>query len=241
MGIVTIPHWHERRNLLRSVYALQTRDLTIAYADVRFIICRSINEEEKMFLSIEIMLYNDIIFLDCIESMSEGKTYEYFSSLPSILASENCHYDYVMKIDDDAYFRLDNLAKFLLNKPREDFYSGMELPCIEVYAPECGLNRTFMAGLGYVLSWDLVQWIAESDIARNNKIGVEDVMLGKWLNEGNKGKNRYNGYPKIYDYKGDLPDSYCRHDFIPDTVAVHQLKKNFQWVRTLKYFNVTHD
>ncbi|KAJ3680136.1 hypothetical protein LUZ60_016414 [Juncus effusus] len=173
--------------------------------------------------------------------MNKGKTYTYFSNLPSILAGDHRHYDYAMKIDDDAYFWLENLAKFLLNKLREDLYYGMELPCNLEGQGDCGLNYTFMAGFGYVLSWDLVQWIAESNIARNNRIGSEDVMLAKWLNEGNKGKKRYNGIPQIYDYKEDLPDSYFRHDFIPDTIAIHRLKKNFQWVRTLKYFNVTHD
>ncbi|KAJ3680137.1 hypothetical protein LUZ60_016415 [Juncus effusus] len=242
MGILTVPHQHERRNLLRSVYAVQTRQLTNDYADVRFIFCHSMNEEETVFLSIEIMLYNDIIILDCYENMNEGKTYAYFSSLPSLLASDNRHYDYVIKTDDDAYFRLDNLAKFLSNKPREDLYYGMELSCVGPQAA-CGRNNTFMAGFGYVLSWDLVKWIAESDIAKNNKVGLEDVMLGKWLNEGNKGKNRYNGMPnQLYDYKGDdSPDGYFRHDFVPDTVAIHKLKENLHWARTLRYFNVTHD
>ncbi|XP_078165225.1 beta-1,3-galactosyltransferase pvg3-like [Carex rostrata] len=242
IGILTVPHLHERRHLLRLVYSLQARSLGTAKVDVRFVFCHSMNEEQKTFLKLEIKQYNDIIILDCFENLNDGKTYTYLSSLPSMLrgAGDGQPYDYVVKTDDDAYFRLDNLAKLLRDKPRQDLYYGMELGCVGAQIV-CGVNNTFMAGFGYVLSWDLVEWIAESEIARNNKIGLEDVMLGKWLNTANKGKNRYNGFPnQLYDYKGDSPDGYFRHELVPDTVAVHKLKENSHWARTLNYFNATH-
>ncbi|KAJ4750250.1 Hexosyltransferase [Rhynchospora pubera] len=242
IGILTVPHLHERRHLLRLVYALQVRSLATVKVDVRFVFCRTMNEEQMIFLKLEIMQHNDIIILDCSENLNDGKTYTYFSSLPSMLGEEDNSrpYDYVVKTDDDAYFRLDNLAKFLKDKPRKDLYYGMELGCVGAQIA-CGANNTFMAGFGYVLSWDLVEWIAKSEIARNNKIGLEDVMLGKWLNEANKGKNRYNGFPnQFYDYKGDSPDDYFRHELVDNTVAVHKLKTNLHWARTLNYFNVTH-
>ncbi|KAJ1687457.1 hypothetical protein LUZ63_018847 [Rhynchospora breviuscula] len=240
-GILTMPQLHERRHLVRSVYAVQTHNLSTAKVDVRFIFCNySIQEDVKMFLALEIMLYGDIVLLDCVENMNNGKTYTFFSSLPSLFGNghDQRPYDYVVKADDDAYFRLDNLALFLKDKPREDLYYGMEMFCDYVNGI-CGAHNTFMAGFGYVLSWDLVEWIAESDIARNNKTGLEDMMLVEWLNTGGKGKNRYDGVPAMYDYKGNLPEKRDRHDFIPETIAVHQLKANAQWARTLEYFNVT--
>lgn len=242
IGILTVPHLHERRHLLRLVYSLQARSLGTTKVDVRFVFCHSMNEEQKTFLKLEIKQYNDIIILDCFENLNDGKTYTYLSSLPSMLpeTGDGRPYDYVVKTDDDAYFRLDNLAKLLRDKPRQDLYYGMELGCVGAQIA-CGVNNTFMAGFGYVLSWDLVEWIAESEIARNNKVGLEDVMLGKWLNTANKGKNRYNGFPnQLYDYKGDSPDGYFRHELVPGTVAVHKLKENSHWARTLDYFNATH-
>jgi Galactosyltransferase len=243
IGILTVPHLHERRHLLRLVYDLQARNLAATKVDVRFIFCHSMNEEQEIFLKLEIMRYNDIIILDCFENLNDGKTYTYLSSLPSMLrgAGDGRTYDYVVKTDDDALFRLDNLANFLKDKPREDLYYGMELGCVGAQIA-CGVNNTFMAGFGYVLSWDLVEWIAESEIARNDKIGLEDVMLGKWLNTANKGKNRYNGFPnQFYDYKGDSSDGYFRHELVPETVAVHKLKENLHWARTLNYFNATQE
>ncbi|KAJ3702343.1 hypothetical protein LUZ61_006048 [Rhynchospora tenuis] len=239
-GILTMPQLHERRHLIRSVYSIQTHNLLSAKVNVRFIFCNSIKDEEvKMFLALEITLYGDIVLLDCVENMNDGKTYTYFSSLPSLVSNGHDRpYDYVVKADDDAYFQLENLASFLKDKPREDLYYGMEMSC-DLLNGMCGAHNTFMAGFGYVLSWDLVEWIAESDIARNNKTGFEDVMLAKWLNTEGKGKNRYDGVPAMYDYKGNLPEKRNRHDFIPETVAIHKLKADAQWAKTLEYFNVT--
>jgi Galactosyltransferase len=240
LGIITIPKLHERRHLLRSVYAIQMLNLTNAKVDVRFVFCSTIWGEDKMFLALEIKLYDDIIILDCAENLNNGKTYTFFSSLPSMLGTGlERPYDYVVKGDDDAYFHLDNLALYLKDKPREDVYCGMELPC-DYMKHICGVHKTFMAGFGYVLSWDLVEWIAESDIARSNKTGLEDLMLAKWLNFEGKGKNRYNAEPGFYDYTGNLSENNIhRHGFIPETIAVHGLKRNFKWVKILEYFNMT--
>ncbi|KAJ3702410.1 hypothetical protein LUZ61_006115 [Rhynchospora tenuis] len=242
VGILFETQLHQRRHLIRSAYTLQKRDLTSVEVDVRFIFCNSITDHQKVFLSLEIMKYDDIILLDCSNNNGGGSKYTYFSSLPSIFGEHTRPFDYVVKADDDAYFQLDNLAKFLIDKPRDDLYYGMEIQCVGEIAASCGMNNTFMAGFGIVLSWDLVEWIAKSGIVQDSKIGMEDVMLGKWLNMGNKGKHRYNGSPnQFYDYKGDLPEDYFRHEFIPETVAVHKLDDDLHWARILSYFNVTHD
>uniref|UniRef100_A0ACD5XYB7 Uncharacterized protein n=1 Tax=Avena sativa TaxID=4498 RepID=A0ACD5XYB7_AVESA len=139
-------------------------------------------------------------------------------------------YDYVMKADDDTYIRLDALAETLRRAPREDMYYGVGLPFMDSQSPP------FMLGMGYlVLSWDLVQWIATSDMVRSQVKGVEDVTTGNWLNKGNKAKNRVNIYPRMYDYKSAQPK-----DFLNDTIGVHQLKEGISWAHTLEHFNAIH-
>lgn len=64
--------------------------------------------------------------------------------------------------------------------------------------------------------------------------GAEDVTTGKWLNMGNKAKNRVNIHPKMYDYKGAQAE-----DFLNDTIGVHQLKQDLRWAHTLEHFNAT--
>lgn len=229
IGILTLPDQYRRRDLLRLVYGVQSP--VGAQVDVMFVFCNLTKEDQKVLVALEIMRYSDIIILNCAENMNGGKTYTYFSSLPEILGYK---YDYVMKADDDIYFRLDRLVESLGPLPRVDMYYGFVIPCRAVDP-----NGHYMAGMGYILSWDLVDWIRTADIARNRSVGTEDRLVGEWLKQGGRGKNRYNVKPAMYNYPGDDPADVCSHDFVPETIAVHHLKDQVRWIKTLQYFNVT--
>jgi hypothetical protein len=54
---------------------------------------------------------------------------------------------------------------------------------------------------------------------------------------GNKGKNRVTEKPGMYDFPGT--NGGCSHELIPETVAVHRLKRWDRWLRVLQFFNVT--
>ncbi|WOL19727.1 beta-1,3-galactosyltransferase pvg3-like [Canna indica] len=232
LGVLTRPDLYERRHLLRLVYSLQqTPDLT-AQVDVRFVFCGLTKEENRVLVALEIMRYDDIIILNCTENMNEGKTYTYFSSLPRLF--DDSPYDFVVKADDDIYFRLPKLIESLNRMPREDLYYGFVIPCDSMDP-----FYKYMSGMGYLLSWDLVEWVATSEFAKNNTVGAEDMMTGMWLTAGKKGKNRYNTKYAMYDYPIPVPIDACSHEFVPDTIAVHRLKDNLKWARTLKYLNVT--
>ncbi|WOK94053.1 hypothetical protein Cni_G02755 [Canna indica] len=70
---------------------------------------------------VEILLYQDIIILNCTENMDKGKMYTYFSSVPHLFDAST--YDYVMKADDNTCSQLHSLAESLRKMPREDVYS----------------------------------------------------------------------------------------------------------------------
>ncbi|URE24610.1 Galactosyltransferase [Musa troglodytarum] len=182
----------------------------------------------------EIMRYDDIIILNCTENMNEGKTYAYFSSLPKLFDGDRPPYDFAVKADDDIYFRFPKLIESPKKMPREDLYYGFVIPCDSMDP-----FQEYMSGMGYLLSSDLVEWISTSEVAKNNAAGPEDMMTGKWLREGKKGKNRYNTKYAMYDYAIPEPIDACSHEFVPDTIAVHRLKDNLKWARTLKCLNVT--
>ncbi|XP_077236773.1 galactosyltransferase family protein [Tasmannia lanceolata] len=235
IGILTLPDQYPRRNLLRQVYGIQTP--TKAQIDVKFVFCNLTKDDHLVLVALEIMRYNDIIILNCTENMNSGKTYTYFSSLPDILDSsdgEAYPYDYVMKADDDIYFRLDKLVESLRPMPREDMYYGFVIPCDEMNP-----YGHYMAGMGYIVSWDLVEWIRTSDFARNHTKGTEDKLLGEWFAAGHRAKNRYNTKPAMYDYPVNVEGDKCSHELTPDTIAIHRLKNQDKWIKTLRYFNVT--
>lgn len=223
LGVFSVASKVERRNLMRMAYGIQT---TIqAQVTLRFIIGKPKSNEENLSVGLESLHYRDIMVLDIEENMNHGKSFTFFSSV----AAMGVHYDYVMKVDDDSYVRLENLAKSLQPLPRNDLYYGYVLPCEnqDAYA-------WYMAGMGYVLSWDLVEWVRDSPIPRNATEGTEDQLMGGWLNEGKKAKNRVNKKPLFYDH----PEfgGQCAHELIPETILVHQVKNEKRWHDVLAFF-----
>lgn len=233
IGILTLPDQYHRRHFLRMIYG--TQFVPKAQIDVKFVFCNLTKEDQKVLVALEIMRYDDIIILNCQENMNKGKTYTYFSSLPEIFNSTGGPYPpyhYVMKGDDDTYFRLNNLVDSLRPLPREDLYYGYVIPCRSMDP-----FVHYMAGLGYLISWDIVEWIRDSDIPKNHLEGPEDKVFGDWIREGHKAKNRYNAKWSMYNYPE--PHTQCTHELWPNTVAVHLLKNQEKWIHTLTYFNVT--
>ncbi|KAK3017134.1 hypothetical protein RJ639_006136 [Escallonia herrerae] len=114
IGILTWPSKYDRRHFLRLVYGIQSSP--IADIDVKFVLCNLTYVEQRVFVGLEILRFNDIIILNCTENMNSGKTYTYFSSLPRIVSRP---YDYVMKADDDVFLRLAPLALSLQPLPRK--------------------------------------------------------------------------------------------------------------------------
>ncbi|KAJ9189175.1 hypothetical protein P3X46_000501 [Hevea brasiliensis] len=227
IGILTRPEKYDRRHLLRLVYGIQRSP--VADIDVKFVFCNLTKQEQRVFIALEILRFNDIIILNCTENMNNGKTYTYFSSLPHILPKR---YTYVMKADDDVFIRLNQLSLSLNPLPRIDLYYGFVIPCSSKNP-----YVDYMSGMGFLFSWDLVEWIGKSGIPANETQGPEDKLVGKWLKIGNKAKNRFSDKPAMYDYPGT--NGRCSHELIPETVAVHRLKRWDQWFHVLEFFNVT--
>jgi hypothetical protein len=226
VGILTMPKLRERRDIVRLAYALQPPVPAYARVDVRFVFCNVTDPVEAALVALEIMAHGDILVLDCAENMNDGKTYAYFSSVPRLFG--DAPYDFVMKTDDDAYLRVPALVEELRSKPRDDVYLGFGYNM-------SGDPMLFMHGMGYVMSWDLVSWVATAEeiLERNDTVGPEDLMLGKWVNLAGKGKNRYDLKPRMYDLNWDMDN------LRPDSILVHTLKNNLRWATTLEYFNVT--
>jgi hypothetical protein len=177
VGVHTMPGKHSRRHLIRMAYALQQQTPALraaARVDVRFVLCaRPMPPEHRVFVALEARAYGDVLVLDCAENAEEGKTYTYFASLPTMLGSGSGGggrpYDYVVKVDDDTFLQLDALVDTLRSAPREDMYCGVGLPFHDRQFPP------FMLGMGYLLSWDLVEWIATSDMVRREAMGTHHL------------------------------------------------------------------
>jgi len=163
---------------------------------------QALQPDDAVLVALEAIRYGDIIVMDCAENMDNGKTYTFFSTVAREFNGSTAsrrrrpRYDYVMKADDDTYLRLPALVASLRGAAREDAYYGLQMPCdTENFYP----FPPFMSGMGYALSWDLVQWVASSDLARREQDGPEDMWTGRWLNVAGKAKNRYDNAPRMYN------------------------------------------
>lgn len=223
VGILTTASKVDRRNLLRVAYGIQPT--ATASVTIRFVVGKPHSDEEKLAVGLEALHYGDMLVLDCEENMNHGKSFTYLATVAAMAVP----YNYVMKVDDDSYVRLENLAQSLQPLPRTDLYYGYVLPC-ENQDPYAG----YMAGMGYVLSWDLVQWVGTSPVARNSTEGTEDKLLGDWLKAGGKAKNRVSKKPLFYDH----PEfgGHCAHELVPNTILVHQVKNEKRWGDVLSFF-----
>ncbi|KAJ3123919.1 hypothetical protein HK098_001564 [Nowakowskiella sp. JEL0407] len=190
VGIFTTHQRFNRRALIRSTY-LSRKPSDV---DVYFVICetpnpKNDNENEKISLSVlkrlveyEQSTFGDILILDGLENMNEGKTFSYFNQVARTFGKNfkdefvirKPAYHFVMKADDDVVLNLNLLAGQLRKmKDMQGAILGREV---------IGFGgRKFMAGMGYLLSFDLVLHISNSSTSSEYRIGQEDGLLSSWL------------------------------------------------------------
>jgi hypothetical protein len=89
-------------------------------------------------------------------------------------------------------------------------------------------------GAGYILSWDLVKWVAES---RNGYFlqWPEDQAVGELLFSGGKGKNFIDLGQQVMDHPSVMGTDWSR-DYGQDVILVHRLKDISKLGDSIEYF-----
>jgi len=129
-------------------------------------------------------------------------------------AEKNIKFDFLLKVDDDTFVRIDRIINLLANIRSKRAYIGKfhtKSPRFvyegyknnEIYYPDY-VNELlpFAGGSGYALSWDLVNYITKQQDYLT-KFFNEDVAVGTWLFPLNLTRydqpKFYNGWPKCYE------------------------------------------
>ena len=175
VGVLTMISKFHRRSMIRDCYL---RNVPKG-VHVKFIFGKPKNEYEQNLLDMESSLYDDVVVLDNEENLDDGKTWHFLKWADSLVG-----YDFLLKTDDDVFLHLENFKTKLskMKKSLKDDISG-------VYFGRNPSGTSFMAGAGYILSYDLVHFIANDDFAKNNIVGQEDGILSSWLNHGDRIKH----------------------------------------------------
>jgi galactosylxylosylprotein 3-beta-galactosyltransferase len=92
-----------------------------------------------------------------------------------------------------------------------------------------------MAGMGYVLSYDLVKWISQDPFPKMNQIGQEDGMLAFWLVQSQLVQHWLSDTDKSFY---DFPDSGkgWAHPYSRNTILIHQLKQDDCYLKVVEHF-----
>lgn len=89
----------------------------------------------------------------------------------------NKDFDFLLRTNSSSFIHIDNLVKYLKNKPTKKFYSGSPIPHHSV-----DLNIDFATGSGYILSKDLVEYVVNNE-EKWNHYYPDDVSLGKMMKD----------------------------------------------------------
>lgn len=182
-----------RRDGIRSSWSTLPQKMRIEDSSViiRFVVgLEGVSETLQEQVQGEQKVHNDIILLPVADTYA-ALTSKLAGSLT--WAHRNLNFQYLMKVDDDTFVRLDAVEKTLreLDNDREEI--GLYWGYFDGRAPVkragkwkeekwllCDTYLPYAVGGGYVLSSDLVQFVAENHL-KFVYYNSEDVSLGAWL------------------------------------------------------------
>lgn len=129
------------------------------------------------------VIVEDILYSDIKEDvMTVG-----FKTIDAFQRINNENYDYVIRTNLSSYLNVHKLVQFLMDKPRNSFWSGLG-------------DVNFSSGACYILSKDIVQLILKYKNLWDH-LKIDDVALSHMLHYNFK----YNNYHRIkridIDYK----------------------------------------
>ncbi|KAG0144960.1 hypothetical protein CROQUDRAFT_659264 [Cronartium quercuum f. sp. fusiforme G11] len=209
LGVFTTPEGFAKRNLIRTLLKTDLPPWNVTQADgtVRiqplidlvFVSGQPTNEHWRYLIEEENRLHNDLVVLEDVEdNIDGGKTYAYLKWVAlgangrwAGKESEGGLQDrdprvrlvgrprFVMKADDDTFLVIPNLIKAF-----QDLDCNMNI----YWGTSQGSNPLFdpyFRGLGYAMSWPLVEWIGSSNMSAEAQVGIEDARVGAWLTELN--------------------------------------------------------
>jgi len=134
---------------------------------------------------------------------------------------ENYNFKYLVKVDDDSFFRINKLLEIYRYLRKERTYIGTWRKMDGGNLPASRDPLIYAGGAGYILSADMIEYLAESYFKYNKSFSdqlgakVEDAQIGIWLSIIGV---RLQYYPIMFECH---PEGLLMHKVFDD--ALHQL------------------
>lgn len=185
--ILSSPGNKERRNVIRDTWANTHRKYRDKFLLYFILGHQELGHEVSTEIQEEKNRHKDIFSLPLIDSY-QTLTSKVLAAL--IQLNRNVQFKYLLKVDDDSYVQLPVLLDELQNSNFEKelywgFFDGrapvqMHGKWAEKEYHLCDRYIPYALGGGYVLSQDLVQYIAQNAPVLQ-KFQNEDISIGTWL------------------------------------------------------------
>nr|CAG4642680.1 EOG090X0A8N [Evadne anonyx] len=172
------------RNVIRKTW-LSEKDPRIKHFFV--IGSKEINSSVFHDLLDEAALHNDIMFLDSIAENYKTLSDNVLAAFKQLHSSYK--FNFVLKCDDDSFIQVPLLLEALTNQPQQHLYWGFFKGGSHVFRQGkwkepswflCDTYLPYALGGGYILSYDLVEYLAASSSLLQH-YNSEDVSVGLWL------------------------------------------------------------
>ena len=181
---------------------------------------------------IKAVIGNDVLRSEKIENMNDGKTYDWFQTaltLSKVLQDSRSHgHSIVFKMDSDVSLNLSRLDYEISRLPMSSYTGYLNSNGICGGFPFCppigcfsfqGICWTYMSGGFYGLSLSLVEKIVQCTFAAENRIGHEDLTVGRWIKYCQL-QDMVNivsfAPPYLYCHSKSLSDSDIEHSIFHD-------------------------
>lgn len=182
--VMSAPNHLENRNVIRQTWAASVP----ANTKVFFVLgTGNFRVEDKESIAGEEDKYKDLVILDNFEESYSTLTQKLVRTFK--WADDKLQTDYLMKVDEDTFVRVDQVLIELKSKPKQKMHWGFfdgraHVKKTGKWAEKefvlCDRYLPYALGGGYVLSSDLVSYVSKnSDMFQF--LNSEDVSLGTWL------------------------------------------------------------
>ncbi|KAF2349354.1 Glycosyl transferase family 31, partial [Trinorchestia longiramus] len=183
--ILSAPKNFKLRNVIRQSWLKEESKDCLHYFAIG---TDGLSEDLNVTIQSEQKRFSDMLLLQNLEDSYHSLTQKLLSSL--VFLRDNINYRFVLKVDDDSYVQLDKLLFELKAIPYKlrvywGFFDGRASPMKKGSWKEenwllCDRYLPYALGGGYVLSHDLVEFVA-SNSKWLQLYNNEDVSLAVWL------------------------------------------------------------
>lgn len=182
--VISAPSHENERNVIRQTWASKPPP----EVSVRFAVgTNGIQDKLLDSLAKESSSHGDLLLLENLQESFQQLTKKVLETMKFVV--KNVQFNFLMKVDEDSFVRLEEVSYELLSKPQERLYWGFFDGRASVKRSGkweekeyvlCDRYLPYALGGGYVLSKDLVQYVVtNADLLQIFK--NEDASLGTWL------------------------------------------------------------